>query len=153
MLSDMQTCAEQKHAIEHPRIRNESLFLLWDRRHNWYNRNLAQCVDRYSKNECKDPRDKVYALRGILKSHESEMLLVDYKKYVLEVFLDAVRIIAHPPSDITSSPLAVGITTDQVRICLRLGSQMLPSDEMVVVRPFLESANQRSLYKDYDAWL
>jgi hypothetical protein len=142
MLKDLETCAEQKLTIVHSSIMNESLFLLWDRRHNRNYRNLQQCLDRYSMSKCKDPRDKVYALRGVLHAHESEHLLVDYKKPVLEVFYDAVRVIAH--NSLTRSVSSVGwgyvLDAKQVKICLRLADQMLSFDEMTKVQSSIEIA-------------
>jgi hypothetical protein len=41
----------------------------------------------FSKSECQDPRDKVYALQGILG--QEERIAIDYAKSVNEVFRDA----------------------------------------------------------------
>jgi hypothetical protein len=148
MLTDMETCGEKKQAIIRLYIKSESLFLLWDRRHNRSNQRLGQCVKRYTRNKCKDPRDKVYALRGILTARQSEMLLVYYKRSVLEVSLDAVGIIVHSPfgkspnSLVGSNPF---FRTEQVRSALCLRCQMLKFVEMAVVRPFSENIGERLL--------
>jgi hypothetical protein len=155
MLTDMERCAERMQAMMLSRVRNESLFLLWDRRHNRSNRNLGQCVDRYGSHKCKDPRDKIYALRGILRAHESEMLLVDYKKPAFEVFLDAVGIIALSSNKPPNCLIGAGafMKSDQVTISLCLGSQMLTSKETTVVAPFFERLGNGYLYVAYDAWV
>jgi len=49
---------------------------------------LVSCIDRYSRNQCQDARDKVYGLLGL--TSERWRVHVDYNKTVLQVFLDAL---------------------------------------------------------------
>jgi hypothetical protein len=44
----------------------------------------------FSPCECEDPRDKVYGLMGIVRAQDK--LVVDYRKSVFEVYLDAIMI-------------------------------------------------------------
>jgi hypothetical protein len=62
-----------------------NLFLDAARTDKWWR--LKACIDRYSRNECSDPRDKVYGLLGLVQEHERPK--VDYNKSVHEVFTDA----------------------------------------------------------------
>jgi hypothetical protein len=50
------------------------------------------------QSECSDPRDKVYALQGLLRF--DQMVTVDYSKSLVEVFLDAaVTVIRYESSE------------------------------------------------------
>jgi len=52
---------------------------------------LGQAINRFCIQGCKDPRDKVYALHGIVK--DSEQVVVDYHKPVQAVFVDTVQVL------------------------------------------------------------
>ncbi|KAL6708717.1 hypothetical protein ACN47E_002413 [Coniothyrium glycines] len=54
-------------------------------------RHLAHLIDLYSSNGCKDPRDHVYALLGLVL--EKERVKIDYAKSIPEVFMDAFRVL------------------------------------------------------------
>jgi hypothetical protein len=66
--------------------------LLWDSIYNREGRHLTQCIERYCQNDCQDPRDKVYALLGLVEAEEQ--VPIDYKKSVAEVYLYTVQILA-----------------------------------------------------------
>lgn len=51
--------------------------------------NLYEYVYYFSAQHCKDPRDKVYGLLGLVKDNEKPE--VDYGKTVQEVLLDVLR--------------------------------------------------------------
>jgi hypothetical protein len=85
-----------------------SAWLLWDSLYGRGQRTLLQCIERYSRNMCFEPRDKVYGLLGLV--HEHERLQVDYNKSVWQVFLETLDIIegncrhvlmgSHPVQDV-----------------------------------------------------
>lgn len=52
---------------------------------------LDDAIDRFCSQQCKDPRDKVYALQGIVM--EEEQVLVDYHEPVHTVFMDVVQVL------------------------------------------------------------
>jgi len=58
------------------------------------NLSWEECINYYSSSACVDPRDKVYAMMGIVR--EEDRLIVDYNKSVFEVFLDVVSRIKRP---------------------------------------------------------
>ncbi|KAF2025421.1 hypothetical protein EK21DRAFT_10728, partial [Setomelanomma holmii] len=91
-LSTLQEHVQKRQATIHPRIKNPSLFLLWDSIHNRKGRHLEQCIERYCRNDCQDPRDKVYALLGIVK--EEEQVPIDYSKSISEVYIDTIQVLA-----------------------------------------------------------
>ncbi|KAH7091149.1 heterokaryon incompatibility protein-domain-containing protein, partial [Paraphoma chrysanthemicola] len=66
-----------------------NLFLDAARTDKWWR--LKACIDRYSRNECSDPRDTVYGLLGLMQERERPQ--VDYSKSVYEVFTDAVEML------------------------------------------------------------
>ncbi|KAF3041535.1 hypothetical protein E8E12_005836 [Didymella heteroderae] len=51
---------------------------------------LGEAINRFCSQGCKDPRDKVYALQGIVM--DGEQVVIDYHKPVYEVFVDTVRV-------------------------------------------------------------
>jgi hypothetical protein len=44
-------------------------------------------------NECQDPRDKIYGLRGLFRLWQRDCILVDYAKSIEEVYIDGVILI------------------------------------------------------------
>ncbi|XPS79500.1 hypothetical protein M3J09_011481 [Ascochyta lentis] len=65
-------------------------------------KNLETVINRYSGNDCADPRDKVYGLLGLARSQDGQdqpLLTVDYEKPVHEVFLDAISAISSLHTD------------------------------------------------------
>jgi hypothetical protein len=54
-------------------------------------KSLKWCIDRFSGQECREPRDKVYGLLGIVKKHQQ--IKVDYEKPIQKVFLDVIRVL------------------------------------------------------------
>jgi len=58
----------------------------------WISRtiSLGDSVQYFTSQRCKDPRDKIYALQGLLKEHER--VPVDYDRFVHEVLLDVARL-------------------------------------------------------------
>jgi hypothetical protein len=90
--ADMYECTRANQEIVHDKVLNSSLYLLWDCVHNREGRNLASCIDRYSLNECQDPRDKIYALLGLVTEEETAHLDVNYAKSVEQVYVDAIRV-------------------------------------------------------------
>ncbi|KAH7080802.1 heterokaryon incompatibility protein-domain-containing protein [Paraphoma chrysanthemicola] len=91
-LSSVQFHVQKYQDKIYSRIRNPSLFLLWDSVYNREGRHLAQCLQRYCQNDCQDPRDKVYALLGLVKAEEQ--VPIDYSKSVSEVYIDTLQILA-----------------------------------------------------------
>ncbi|CAE7020633.1 hypothetical protein P3342_004476 [Pyrenophora teres f. teres] len=57
--------------------------------HGTEDRGLGRYMSFYSQQECKDPRDKVYGLLGLVQSEH--VPTVDYSKSLIEVFADAVK--------------------------------------------------------------
>jgi len=53
---------------------------------------LEFCIAKYSSKACENPRDKVYGLLGLVRAEEQ--VPVDYRKSVLMVFLDTVKVLA-----------------------------------------------------------
>jgi hypothetical protein len=106
---EMEETARDKQEFLRRRIdHTTSLYLLWDSVHNRNGRHLAQCIERYSSNDCENPRDRVYALLGLVK--QEEQVYVDYTKSVPEVFVDALRVLAgsyYSLSGIHSGPHAL----------------------------------------------
>ncbi|KAJ4339125.1 hypothetical protein N0V95_007877 [Ascochyta clinopodiicola] len=54
---------------------------------------LETIINRYSGNDCADPRDKVYGLLGLARVQDIQgrtLLTVDYEKHVHEIFTDTV---------------------------------------------------------------
>jgi hypothetical protein len=52
---------------------------------------LTRCLDKFSDCHCLEPRDKIYALLGLVP--EGDKIPVDYTKPVHETFIDAVKIL------------------------------------------------------------
>jgi hypothetical protein len=131
-LADMQACVAERECHVRP-ISNESLYLLWDSFYNRDNRLLEQCIDRYSSNGCKEPRDKVYALRGVLSRKETRLLTVNYRNPIQEVYIDAVKVMA---SSYWSNCTSYQIIQEKrpvpayVRISLQLAREMLSFGEL-----------------------
>lgn len=82
-------------------------------------RRLDEMVWTFSVCGCKDSRDKVFAIQGLLK-HEHR-IPIDYSRPVNEIFFDAVRVMVREWKD--ENPIRVLIST-----CMKLGYQMLPDD-------------------------
>ncbi|KAI0614919.1 HET domain protein [Pyrenophora tritici-repentis] len=57
--------------------------------HGTEDRGLGHYMSFYSSQECKDPRDKVYGLLGLVQG--GHVPTVDYSKSLTEVFVDAVK--------------------------------------------------------------
>ncbi|KAH7081971.1 heterokaryon incompatibility protein-domain-containing protein [Paraphoma chrysanthemicola] len=91
-LSIVQLHVQKHQDVISSRIRNPSLFLLWDSVYNRKGRHLAQCLERYCHNDCQNPRDKVYALLGLVKAEEQ--VPIDYSKPVSGVYIDTLQILA-----------------------------------------------------------
>lgn len=84
-------------------VSNCAPFLLWDANRTallgvpaasgWtpQERTLASCIVHYSKNECENPRDRLYALFGL--ANEADLVNVDYTKYVSLVYYDGVQML------------------------------------------------------------
>jgi hypothetical protein len=47
----------------------------------------------FSDNQCHDPRDKIYGLRGLSKLWQRGHIIVDYSKTVEEVYIDGIILI------------------------------------------------------------
>lgn len=45
-------------------------------------------IEEFSSNSCEDPRDKIYGLMGLIP--ENQRLPIDYRKTIIEVYVDAV---------------------------------------------------------------
>jgi hypothetical protein len=50
------------------------------------------CIAKYSSKACDNPRDKVYGLLGLVPTEEQ--VPIEYRKSVLVVYLDAVKVLA-----------------------------------------------------------
>jgi hypothetical protein len=88
----MLACARANYEIVHDKVLNSSPYLLLDHGSFGIGRTLTTCIDRYSLNECQDPRDKVYALLGLVTEEETAHLDVNYAKSVEEVYVDTIRL-------------------------------------------------------------
>ncbi|OAL49154.1 hypothetical protein IQ07DRAFT_72026 [Pyrenochaeta sp. DS3sAY3a] len=86
--AEMQQCMTRNSQVELS-VENASASLLWDYHKNQQTRNLAQCVERYHRNICKLPQDKVYALQGLVRAEER--LNVDYDESVALTCVRAMR--------------------------------------------------------------
>lgn len=53
------------------------------------NMELWDCIQDFSRNDCQDPRDKVYAFMGLVK--QEQCLEVDYHRTIPEILLDIFR--------------------------------------------------------------
>jgi hypothetical protein len=141
--AEMQKCASDKQQIVHAQISNSSLYLLWDCVHNREGRDLVSCIDRYSLNDCQDPRDKIYALLGLVTEHESARLDVNYDKPVEEVYFDAVKVIFNNFRSKGNRHVSVDWRSNEETL-LRLRQRMLPS----LCLPPLRYAILRTLFAD-----
>lgn len=52
---------------------------------------LSDCIKRFSKYKCSEPRDKVYGLLGLV--HEDQRPVIDYKKTLEEIVADVLVIL------------------------------------------------------------
>lgn len=75
------------------------LFLMWDFTYNRRGRSLAESIQRYSVQKCSNPRDKVYALQGLVNRYQR--IGVSYQSSVYQVFLDAVDMLVKSESYLT----------------------------------------------------
>lgn len=93
-LEEMYSRVHKYHAVRETLIScGSSLNLLYDYLEKREKRHMAHLIQLYSSNECANPRDRVYALYGLLTDEEQAMLKVDYAKSVEEVFLDTLEMI------------------------------------------------------------
>ncbi|KAH7356126.1 heterokaryon incompatibility protein-domain-containing protein [Pyrenochaeta sp. MPI-SDFR-AT-0127] len=90
--SELEIHTRAKGEEVYSRFRNPSYYLLWDSMYNRQGRDLAQCTSRYCANDCENPRDKVYALLGLVKKEEHP--IVNYGARITEVFIQTVRVLA-----------------------------------------------------------
>jgi hypothetical protein len=123
-LEMVQALVQAMEATIHPRINNSSLFLLWDSIYNREGRHLTQCIERYCHNGCQDPRDKVYALLGLVKAEEQ--VPIDYKKSVAEVYVDTVQILARRWWLQTPHTLDDNGQPTFIKVSLALAQEMFP---------------------------
>ena len=75
----------------------ESVITLLHDGHSVYSliESLNWCIENFSGNACKDPRDKVYGLLGLVPAEDRMLFEIDYGKSVLEVFMEAVNATYH----------------------------------------------------------
>ncbi|KAF2820148.1 hypothetical protein CC86DRAFT_374401 [Ophiobolus disseminans] len=68
-----------------------ALYLIWDSLYNrsGAGRQLATCIERYTSNQCEDPRDRLYGLLGLVQ--DTNCIEVDYARPVSVVFYDGVK--------------------------------------------------------------
>lgn len=82
---------------------------------------LLDLLQTFRKFECRDPRDKVYALAGLSTQYQKE-LVIDYSKDVTEIYKDVARLIVE-----TTQRLEI-ICTDEKTTCnCPQGSHQKPS--------------------------
>jgi hypothetical protein len=53
---------------------------------------LSAVVSAFYNNQCQDPRDHVYGVRGLVPRKIRDQIVVDYAKSIDTVFFDAVRV-------------------------------------------------------------
>jgi len=82
---------QQATAIE---INNSLAKDLHQNRKKWQERktNLEELLVSYSRNKCRDPRDKVYSLLGIAADCQNGELEADYNKDLGTVYQDVIRL-------------------------------------------------------------
>lgn len=94
-------------------------------KHPEYLQPLYNLLVSYHQSECKDPRDRVFALLGLITSEERAFLSTYFPDYSMKE--DHVRIItlAHltqfPESVISRSGVPINITPDSKEVFLGLG--------------------------------
>ncbi|RMZ68312.1 HET domain-containing [Pyrenophora seminiperda CCB06] len=67
---------------------------------------LLDCIDRYSSNKCQDARDKVYGLLGL--TPERWRVQIDYRKPVLQVYLDTLMALCEELFDVVDPGCCYG---------------------------------------------
>lgn len=84
-------CAYQKVVTN--AVFNCGPYLVWDHNRDavFGKRKVVECIERYSKNECANPRDRVYGLLGIVQSGGD--VEVDYTKQCSEVYRDGLKLL------------------------------------------------------------
>jgi hypothetical protein len=135
-LERVQALVQTMEATIHPRINNSSLFLLWDSIYNREGRHLTQCIERYCHNDCQDPRDKVYALLGLVKTEEQ--VPIDYKKSVTEVYIDTVNILARRWWLQTVKTFEDNGQPTFYKVSLALAHEMVPRAALPSLQAFFE---------------
>jgi hypothetical protein len=83
-------------------VQNPSAVMIADWMERGDNRSFVNFILYYSGNQCSDPRDKVYALVGLIKKEET--LTVDYAKSVSEVFIDTIKVLARASYEYEDAP-------------------------------------------------
>lgn len=69
-------------------VPSAKLLLARSHDYNTLSPDIGWCVLNFSGNDCEEPRDKVYGLLGLVD--EKKQMLVDYRKPIYSVYLDAV---------------------------------------------------------------
>jgi hypothetical protein len=83
-------------------------FLFADGKHNHFD-SLVNAVTAFQNNQCQEPRDKVYGVRGLLPRHTQDKIEVDYSKSVEDVFFDAVNVMIGERSSLESWEFSSGV--------------------------------------------
>jgi hypothetical protein len=98
---------------------------------------LDEIVEDLSTGGCRDPRDFIYGIQGILQP--AHRVQIDYKKSVEDVFLDAIEVLVtqwptlparwppEPPQSLSPPRFESFTTRNLLRACFSLGELMIPS--------------------------
>jgi hypothetical protein len=148
LLSRVQAHIElyQIQDLIHDRINNPSLFLLWDSIYNREGRHLTQCIE-HCQNDCQDPRDKVYALLGLVEAEEQ--VPIDYKKSVAEVYLDTVQILARSWWLQTARTFEDNGQPTFIKVSLALAQEMFPRAALPGLQALFEPVKDLPRFKWY----
>jgi hypothetical protein len=112
---------------------------------------LERCISRYSKNQCQDPRDKVYGLLGL--TSEWWQVQIGYLKAVSEVCLDVVMALYEELFDMLDPACHYKLESqddfikEQYRTTLLTlaGAMGLPTHQVDGVLPFLKHLQETFL--------
>jgi hypothetical protein len=75
-------------------MKMERILLAWQSRHrNGERLQLLPLLQHSSENLCTDPRDKVYAMLGMVPTYNDEELNIDYSVLTADVFINAAKYI------------------------------------------------------------
>jgi hypothetical protein len=89
MWSDLQDSIASENAPSWTDVQPVALSLLLDHGQHGNGKSLCHYINYYSAQNCRDPRDKLYGLLGLVP--EDQRPTIDYAKSILQVYIDTAR--------------------------------------------------------------
>jgi hypothetical protein len=70
---------------------------------------LSSAISAFYNNQCQDPKDHVYGVRGLIPKNARDQIVVDYAQSDEVAFFDAVRVMIHEQPGLGRITIASGI--------------------------------------------